>query len=209
MPRRYAILALIAAIAASVAVWSAQAAHEPPHGQPGVSAGVPYIAPWQAGFHRGPTRLITLSNPFFNEVSTVVPAGEWWRIVWVSTAYTASATAGTRFVFLRVQNPAGDTVMQAGTPVNLVASTTATFLYGPNLTTFANSAAAAAYQISVALPDTLWPPGFTILQTVNNAQAGDSFATIPRTIAAEVYTVIPGSSTEQIEPLSVPTPVLG
>lgn len=203
--RRLLLLAGLALALAAVLLATGATAKPPPgHGKLAkVSAGLPYVAPWQSGFRRYSTQLITPRVVSFAQWAALIPDGQWWRVVYVWGQWSTSAVAGTRSVFFRVWDPVSGTFsFQTQTPLAQAASAAGTYLFGPGLTSFAVSTDPLVEMGVATLPDLLWPPGKELFLGVASAKAGDAWAT-GVTFAVEVYT-----PEKEGSPVLVPMPLV-
>lgn len=157
---------------------------------PPVSAGTPYIAPWQSAFERYSTQLLVPNAASSSIRSLTIPRGQWWRLVYQTFAFTTSAVAGNRYIWYYVREPAGGEVYRQAMPFVAVASNSYFFTVGPGLTSYTLPAAGGVGGATVGIPDMLWRENYSISIEITGIQAGDAFATTPNQWAVEVFTPV-------------------
>lgn len=148
-----------------------------------MSAGLPYIAPWQAAFERYSVQTFTPSAVGIDTMQLVIPDGQWWRIIYLSVVFAAGAAAATRTQGIRVLDKMSNQVFQQNAPTSQLANTTFAYTAGPGQTSYFNTAGGQAVY---ALPDVLWPPLATVQSIVFSAAVGDAY-TSTSTFAVEIY----------------------
>lgn len=189
---RARVLALaIAAAAIAAAGVASSSASSPPHPArgtlPHVSSAVPYVAPWQTGFERYSTQILTPEKVGTNWLRTIIPEGQWYRIIYLNAAFVTSAVAANRSIRAEFEDANNVPLFQEYAPTVEAASTTLTTLFAPDVGSFANVTDPVRAQASVTLPDVLWPPGTRLFLKVDNNQAGDGWSALTA-FAVEVYT---------------------
>lgn len=166
-----------------------------------MSALAPYVAPWQSDFERRSTQLVTLTGSGAVTREIDVSAGQWWRLVYLMVQYQTDAVAGDRVMELRITpgNGGADYIQPAN--IKQAASVFASYVYGVNVSTAAQTAV-AQFSVSVqSIPDLLWPPGTRVRMIQNSADAGDVWHTDPG-LAVEVYTPLKAAA---VLPIATPT----
>lgn len=174
-----------------------------PRTLPPVSAGVPYVAPWQSSFERYSTQLLVPNAPSTIVRSLTVPRGQWWRVVYMTFGATMSAVVANRYIWVFVRDSSSNEVFRVPMPFAAVASGSYFFTVGPGLTSYSLPLTGGVGGAVVGIPDMLWRETFTISTEITNSQLGDVFASGPSQWAIEVYTPVkdrPG--------VLVPTPTI-
>lgn len=182
--------AALAAFVVALALVTPSVAHRtpphPPNRADTVSSHVPYIAPWQSGFERFSTQIFTPGGAGTNHLSMLIPGGQWWRIVYLSATLFTNAVVASRQVQVDVTAPDGSVSFLTATPLTQAATTVGAYLFGPGLTSFANTVPAQRQFGCAALPDVLWPQGDTISLQSTLGSGGDQLFT--PAFAVEIYT---------------------
>jgi len=205
---RRVLAAATVAAAALIVAHGAQARHAPTPPRARVARvsstpPFPYIAPWQTGFSRYSTQLFTPTRLGTTSLIMTVPAGQWWRIVYLLSNGTMSAVVANRQWQLTIATPAQSQAFRATGLVPLTASQAGQMIFAPDIGTFVNSTITIDISQGMEIPDALWPPASIITMNLNGAQAGD-FVNTASVFAIETYT-------EQYDngaPVLVPTPAL-
>ena len=173
---------------------------------PASSPLVPTVAPWQANFNRYPVQIYSLPLASANTLQIAVPSGKFWRVVYVSATFSASAAAASRVIEFDVTNPQNTNVLQARSSVAQTNSTFMQYLAYPSVSPYANTTSPGAEFSAFPIPDMVWQYGYTFQFVATQTQAGDTWLT-PATIAVEIYTEsAEGVLTPVAEP--VPSPIL-
>jgi hypothetical protein len=167
-----------------------------------VSVDTPYVAPWLTSFNRYSTQLYTPSNPGANQLTMVIPSGQWWRFIYITATITTGVTVANRPISLFINDPHGVQVLVLQQPLIMAASQTGTCLWMPGASGFFQNTVANACYSEVPMPDLLWAPGSQVSIFNQNFQGGDSIGA-PKVYAVEVYTE------DRDQPgVFVPTPVV-
>jgi hypothetical protein len=191
VPRRLACLLAALAFACAASA-SAAAKHEPHprhHKRPPVSAGVPYIAPWQSGFERYSTQVLTMPTVASNERALIVPTGQWWRIIVARAQFFTSAVVGNRQTYLEAKLVGVTSIWKIGAPRAQPASAQFDYAWGPQLGVIGNVDNIAFGMQSSPIPDMLLPPKCVIDLYMLGVAAGDGIND-PTSISIEVYTPV-------------------
>lgn len=153
-----------------------------------MSAGVPYVAPWQTGWERFATQLLVPAAVGSSIRRVTVPEGQWWRLIYISTSINTSAVVANRSVAYEVFPPAGTGGFIMPAALMQTASTTIVYTFSPHVSSYALAPASLPGVAVAAVPDLLWAPGTLIQLEVQGIQAGDTYAG-QLGAAVEVYIV--------------------
>lgn len=167
-----------------------------------ITPGVPYVAPWATGFNRYAVQPFTFKLVANHTSTLTVPSGQWYRPMVIYGSYTTNGAAATRQIQLQITAPSFGVALTLSPPASVGASSELKFVYGPNLTTFADTAIATDIASVIAIPDLLWQFGTVFKFETQSFQGGDPGYSAVQMVA-EVYTE--DYNTGQLVPVATPT----
>lgn len=170
----------------------------------GSNVATPYVAPWVANWNRYSTQTLTLKQAGAVDAALTVPAGQWWRTVFLTATCNTVVTAGSRLFYLLINYP-GNGLMYIAAPAAQAANVSVSYTFGVGLTTYAVAPVGGfGYQVA-QLVDMLWPPTTSFQIELTNAVGADALLA-GSTLAVEIYTEHVDADTGV--PVLIPSPVL-
>lgn len=152
-----------------------------------MSSLLPYVAPWETGFKRYSTQIVTVPATATNVHAITVPQGQWWRIIYWEEDWNTSANVGDRFLTMFWQQGV-KTVLAIGAPVVQQASQEYTYVFAPAGQAYSALPAGRTGFAQAPIPDMLWGPGTVLSTTFAGILALDTELGGVN-LAVEVYTV--------------------
>ncbi len=172
-----------------------------------MSAGAPYVAPWQTGFTKYAVQLYKLPLVAADLLRITVAEGQWWRIIYVTAEFVAGGTTNTVVVELQIDpSLAGQQVYLQAATDNQPQNSTFNYVWGPTITAYKSTGIPAKAICVQTIPDVLWQYGTTIGVEANGYVSGDSWGVNTNGIAVEIYTE--DYETGALVPSPVATPIL-
>lgn len=162
----------------------------------------PVVAPWATSWNNYPVQIYNLTPETSDGASVRIPTGQWWRILTVQASFTTSGISANRTMGMAVTSVSGPADFIFTTPGLIAASSAATMLLAPNLSSYTLTDTANNVYSVAGLPDLIWPPLALFTLGLNNDKTGDLIVGKP-IFAVEIFTE---DAEGRLEPATEPMP---